>query len=557
MSAAALLMLITSASFASAGQPSPWTCPAGVWAFTGGAPNHPSLTHRPFPNITAPRWALSTDQDGNSIRWVWQSTPVATPDLVLAVGFVSAPNQSPNRPFVFAVSRDTGLIEWATAISPISIQQFFQSSQSSLCIDVRNDAVVSVLGTKVTALRLSDGEQMWQTTLPRNIINATPVVTDDQGPRDRLYITDFDAASGGGSLYCINVDKHCPVTNPWDRGEVVWTAPIFGASGNTPAYLPRRKGGCDRLVVSSAGHFGQAPGRVYAFPAGTDVAPAPLWTTINVLPSGFFGGLNLVARGPSGGMEVLATSYEFYGGLFSANLLRMDAANGTVLGTALVNRSSAIPVLIANRLIATTGGIESSFNLGDTVPTLSLYDMDLLDPPATPTVGSQVWNSALSTWVDLDFDGVIDPGEYFNVGGYTHQPVVSTWRGRNTMAVGSFATGDNPAASNLLAVVDLDLDPSSPSFVQQFVAGAGGSPAVAGPNLYSIGLSGLTAYGPEPERFDVDSDKLINAGDLAKWERGQGSRDINDDGSVTTGDREALVTLLRAGEVSDMLEGRK
>ena len=107
----------------------------------------------------------------------------------------------------------------------------------------------------------------------------------------------------------------------------------------------------------------------------------------------------------------------------------MDANSGTVLGTAMINRSSSIPVLIANRQIATTGGLESAFNLGATVPTLALYDVELLDPPATPTIGSQLWNSALSTWVDLDFDGVIDPGEYFNIGGYTHQPVVSTWRG--------------------------------------------------------------------------------------------------------------------------------
>jgi hypothetical protein len=212
--------------------------------------------------------------------------------------------------------------------------------------------------------------------------------------------------------------------------------------------------------------------------------------------------------------------------------------------------------MLPGGFLTSTGGIEfPPTEPPQTVPTLAMYDTSLFDPPATPTAGSKLWDT-FSTWVDLDFDDTPDPGEYLNLGGYTHQPVASTWRGRLTMAVGAFASGFDPAASNLLAVVDLRKVPTDPEFVEQFVLGSGGSPALAGANLYSIGLDGLCAFGPEPHRFDVNNNDLINAGDLATWERGNGSRDVNDDGLVTLTDRDALVTLLRANEASDMVEGR-
>lgn len=536
---------------------SPWTSPAGVWAFTGGASYHSSLTRRPFPEISAPRWTRFYDDAGNYIRWVWEASAVVTPDLVLALGYVSAPAQPPNRPKVFAFQRDDGSQAWQADLPSISLGQFFQGSQSSLCLDVLNRDVLAVIGKKVVCLELCHGEERWVRELPRNIVNATPVVTDDLGERDRLFITDYDAANGDASLYCINVDEYC-ATNPFQPGDIVWTAPINGGSGNTPAYLPRRLGGQGRVYVASAGHYGLAPGTVYAFPAEGDTTPDPLWSTDNVLPHGFFGGVTVVPTGLSGGTELLVASYAFSGGIYSADMIRIDARTGAVLGAALVNRSSSMPVVIPGGQILTTGGLEG-INPGDTdtVPSLCLYSTSLMDPPASPTTGSLVWNSAIDTWIDLDFDGVMDPGEYLNIGGYTHQPLVSLWKGRPSIAVGSFAPGFSPSAAPSLWVLDLQLNPVHPSFVKDTVTGAGGSPSLAGPNLYSIGSEGLCAFGPEPVRFDVDCDKKVDAGDLAKWDRGQGNRDVNGDGSVTGADRDAVVTLLRANEPADMLEGRR
>ncbi len=559
MFSAIAALTLCCASARAGGQPT-WTSPAGVWAFTGGAPHHPSLTRRPFPEISAARWTRAIDDSGNYIRWVWESSPAVTPNLVLAMGYVSLPSQPPNRPRVFAFERDTGAIAWYENLPTITPGQFFLGSQSSLCLDAKNNSVVAVVGRKVVCLSLDEGEERWTLTLPLNIVNATPVITDDLNGRNRLFITDTDFANGAGSLYCINVDPYCDGLNPYQPGEVVWTAPLNGTSGNSPAYLPRRMGGCGVLYVASAGSYTVAPGSIYAFPVDTDAAPGPLWVTTHSQTSGFFGGVSVAPLGPSGGTELVLTSYAFSGGLFASELFRVSARDGVVLGAARVNRSSAMPIMMPEGLIASTGGLQSLCddpNPIDTVPSMSLYEIALMDPPAAPTTAALRWDTAVSTWVDLDFDGIIDCAEYFNLGGYTQQPLVSLWKGRRSMAVGAFALGYQAAAPDYLTVCDIKLAPSNPAFVKELVPGAGGSAVLAGPNLYSIGSDGLCAFGPEPTRFDVDIDKSINAGDLAKWERGQGNRDINDDGSVTTSDRDALTTLLRANEVSDMLEGRQ
>lgn len=545
---------------AGAGGPPVWTSPAGVWAFTGGAAHHPSTTRRPLPEIAAARWTRAYDDESNYIRWVWEASPVVTPDLVIAMGFVSLPSQPPNRPRVYAFERDTGAISWYENLPTITPGQFFLGSQSSLCLDAEHNAVIAVVGRKIVCLDLAEGEERWITTLPFNIVNATPVITDDLGKRDRLFITDSDFAQGAGALYCINVDAFDTGCNPFQPGDIVWTAPLSGTSGNTPAYLPRRKGGCDVLYVASAGSYSLSPGAIFAFPVGMDTAPSPTWVTTHAQPTGFFGGVSIVPTGHSGGTELVAASYAFAGGIFAGELVRVRAHDGVVLGAAKTNRSSAMPVMLPEGLIASCGGLQSLCddpNPVDTVPSLSLHNALLMDAPGSPTTAAMHWDSAVATWVDLDFDGTIECGEYFNLGGYTQQPLVSLWKGKRTMAVGAFAIGYQPAAPDYLTVCDVKLAPTNPAFVKELVAGAGGSVSIAGANLYSVGTDGLCAFGPEPSRFDIDQDKHINPGDLAKWESGSGSRDVNDDGSITTGDRDALTTLLRANEVEDMLEGRR
>ncbi len=544
----------TSSALAGGSLP-PWTSAEGVWAFTGGAPNHPSLTRRPFPSISAPRWTRPLDDSGNLISWIAQASPVVTPDLVIAVGFVSAPGQPANRPKVFAFNRNSGQTEWVRSLPSLSPGQFFQGSQSSLVLDTRNNRVIAVLGTYVTAMSLYDGDVRWQHQLTRNIINASPVITDDLGCENRLYITDYDAATVGGSLHCINVDPFDVACNPYEQGEVVWSILLNGTSGNTPAYLPRRHGGQGYLYVANAGTYGSSPGSVRAFPVGTYTAPTAAWTTSNCAANGFFGGVNVVPVGPSGRTEVYGVTYEFGGGLFSANIVRLDGATGAMLGTTATNRASTVPIVLPGGFVGVSAGLQSLFALSDTVPTLSMHDTSLFDA-GSPTMGGLLWNSAMATWVDLNFDNIMDPGEYMSIGGYTHQPLVSLWKGHAHMAIGTFAPGDSTVLSSLFQIVDLQAGPLSPSFVFEQVDGAGGSPSLAGPNMYSVGTEGLCAFGLEPARFDIDLDDTINSGDLAKWERGQGQRDIDDDGSVTNSDRDALVTLLRAEEPSDMLEGR-
>ena len=113
------------------------------------------------------------------------------------------------------------------------------------------------------------------------------------------------------------------------------------------------------------------------------------------------------------------------------------------------------------------------------------------------------------------------------------------------MVVG-VAPEDYTQASPELLVVDLTVDPTVPSFVLRRYAGAGGSPAIVGSSLYSVGTLGLVALGPTPADLDVNGDGTVGTGDLYAWERGVGSLDVNTDGTVNAEDRAELISSLRA-----------
>ena len=93
-------------------------------------------------------------------------------------------------------------------------------SWSTPLIDESNERLIVASGETVTAFEAETGVPAWSATLEMDVVNASPLVTSDLGPADRLFLTDADGflTQGGGNLYCINIDPRDAQTNPFDPG---------------------------------------------------------------------------------------------------------------------------------------------------------------------------------------------------------------------------------------------------------------------------------------------------------------------------------------------------
>ncbi|MBX3411039.1 MAG: PQQ-like beta-propeller repeat protein [Phycisphaeraceae bacterium] len=485
-----------------------------------------------LPASLAVRWVSGVDGFGNAITFVPQQTAaVSTADvwgagLVFAAGRVSPPGEPANQHFLFALDRDDGGVRWR---GPVGAPAF--DSNSSPAIDSRRGLVLFASGNTLRAWRLTTGEPAWERTLQRTVVNASPLVTVDRAGRDRVFITDYDGFGSAGRLYCINADVFDAQVNPYQPGEIVWSVVIGGASGNTPAYLPRDAGGMDRVYVASAGRFSLGvPGAVRAY--AIDGAGVPVWERVNPQPHGFYGGVAVAPRetgDPGKPAAVYAASYAFYGGEDSANLVKMDARDGAVMWSVASNRTQSVPVALGAGRVALAGGI----NGFGTSPGLELFEDH-------GTHASLVWR----------LTGVDAPG------GWTSQPLCTRDGGRDVLVVGA-APGASGGVSTRLFVVDLTLHPEEEGFARLLSDGAGSPAALVGGALYSIGPGGLMALGLLRTECDVSGDGAVTLDDLHAWEQGVGERDINSDGSADSEDRAAMIRVLRAGERALLTEGRR
>lgn len=512
---------------------------AGTWPTFAGNNARNAISRHALPSLSDVAWTLQ-QYAGLPITWLPQATPVVSATHVFAIGSTQAVGGT--REFaLFCVSRNTGSVAWRATLPQAPILE----SQSSAAIDFANGTVLVAAGNTLAAFDLATGVQRWSTVSLQPFVNASPLVTDDLGPRDRVFITTYSPGLVPGELLCINIDPFDAGANPWQPGEIVWSVALGNTSGNTPAMLPRRLGGNSLVVVSTIGDAGLAPGGILAFDAGSPVAPAPAWTFANTRPQGFFGGCT-IAIGASGSLEVVAASYAFSGGVTSANTVRLDARTGVLLAETPTNRTNANPIVLPTRRIALATGI-SGFG---SAPSLLWLDSSL--GPA-----AMLWHAARDTWIDADGDGRYDAGEYLRLSGYNTQPAASIFAGRTRLLVPTMQpSGTTINTGESLSIVDPSLTPVQLGFVTQSVALAGGSVALAGANAYSIGSAGLVAFGPVPARFDVNTDSRRNIDDLYAWEAGTGQRDVDNDGVVTSADRDALRALLRSDEPRIMEEQR-
>lgn len=383
---------------------------------------------------------------------------------------------------VVAFSRIDGSVVWSRPVPMAALD-----SWSTPCVDVLHDSLIITAGSRMVCMSLSDGATRWNTGLGRIVVNTSPVVTHDLGPRNRAFITDHSFASGlQGRLICVNTSPFDPVLNPHQPGDIVWTVGLGGqTSGNTPAYK-------DGVVYVSTATGGTTwdQGTILALPADATAAPTPLWVYQHTDPSSFFSGVAIK------GQAIYASTYSFHGGQYSAATVRLDRRTGAQEWSVPTNRTDTVPVPLDSGFVLVSGGVPftSMFPVFGSLPSVQLiYEQ--------PWGGAaRLWDSAMATLDDANGNGTWDDGETFlSVGNWTSQPiVVELPDGRPAAYVGSApdpATGGFYGPGETLNLIDLSKHPTHPDFVIQTSPGCGGSPALVGSELYAAGATGLHALG--------------------------------------------------------------
>lgn len=479
-----------------------------------------------------PMWVRSVDGSGRGITFVGQSSVAVSRTLVCAIG--STGSGQTLQHWCFGISRLTGGMVWA-----VPIARPLLDSYSTPLVDEQRQQVIVTTGRQVVALNLVNGAQRWVLNTVQPIVNASPVITDDLGARNRLFFTDYDGAGTGGSLHCVNIDAFHPLANPYMPGETVWSVVIGGTSGNTPAYAD------GRVYVCTAGEYGFSGGDVRCFDARSTTMPTPLWVTPNPVGEGLYSGPSVAKVN---GVDMLyAASYAFFGTTASANLLKLRASDGAVVWSIPSNRTSTTPVVMPDGRIVLSTGVSGFGSL----PCVQIF-RDL------GSSASMIWDSSIATWIDVNTNGVRDTGEYTRLGGWTVQPALD--RSTNTLFVGVIPTGGSGACASM-GVVALGPSATSAPSIQAFVAGCGSSPVIAGRNVYTIGPTGLHAFGSPPPQGDINSDSRLDEEDLYAFgpmSQAHDPRcDVNADGQITGTDRELLESIVRAGENESLESSRQ
>lgn len=482
--------------------------------------------------LGSPNWVRSTDPSGRAITFVGQSGVAVSRTLVCAIGATGT--GSSLQYWCFALSRVNGAVVWATPIARPLLDSY-----SMPLIDEARHQVIVTTGRQVVSLHLTSGAQRWTLNTVQPIVNASAVLSNDLGISNRLFFTDYDGAGIGGSLHCINIDAFHPLANPFVPGETVWSIAIGGTSGNTPAYSD------GRVYVCTAGEYGVSGGEVKCFDARAQSIPTPLWVTPNPIGEGFYSGPAVTNVGPD--HAVYAASYAFFGTTASANLVKLRGSDGALQWSIPSNRTSATPVVLSDGRIALSTGVSGFGSL----PAVQVF-RDL------GTSALMIWDSSVATWIDSNANGLRDAGEYTRLGGWSVQPALD--RTTNTLFVGVIPTSGSGACASM-GVLALGSSSTSVPQLQTFVNSCGSSPSIAGRNVYSIGPTGLHAFGSPPPQGDINSDGRLDEEDLYAFgplSQAQDARcDVDADGQISISDRELLESLVRAGESKSLESSRQ
>ncbi|MFO0838215.1 MAG: PQQ-binding-like beta-propeller repeat protein [Phycisphaerae bacterium] len=343
---------------------------------------------------------------------------------------------------VVAVRATDGMRRWATDIEPAAFD-----SWSSPAFDVRNQLVLVGSGFTLYALNAADGSIVFQTPLFHPVANASPLVTMNLfkygKPANRAFMSDFDF--GDATLYAINVDPFDSDANPYQLGEIVWTANLGSAGGSTPSYAN------GKVVIADA------DGDVTAYGARSGDLR---WCT-SFSWAQFFGGLSICDD------HAYVASYNFGFGANNSALIKLDLEDGGVDWITACERTDSIPIVTKDRKIYLSCGYDSD---GSAVRVQAYRD--------NGATANRLWDTYVGT------------GGALRVGGWQDQPVIVG----NFLLIGAPAPAGPLAPFTDLFALDLTKTPGAAGFVKTWTTGAGGSVAVTDWRAFSIGVDGLSCF---------------------------------------------------------------
>jgi len=270
----------------------------------------------------------------------------------------------------------------------------------------------------------------------------------------RVFITDYFYGTATGSKL---------YSFDIATGDLAWSKPIGAACGATPAYSAAR------VYVATR------DGVVFGFNA-SDGSEA--WhKDFRTLGEGweqvsFFGGVCCAHS------CVYAASYDF---AEAAKLVKLNAENGSVVWHTPCERTDSIPIAVGTKVFL-AGGL-TGFG---SQPKLQAFN---------DFTAAKLWETTL-------------------VGGWTLQPAYVN----GYLYAGLIPPGATFQPYSQLHVLDVTKKPTEDGFVVSSYELAGGSPALASSNVYSIGAGGIYAFGPRPQGKvvpgDVSGDRCVNVCDL-------------------------------------------
>lgn len=482
------------------------TIGADSWSHYAGDAARQSVASRGPRKLDSAAWSVPLS---SSREFVSRSTPVSADGRVFANAQIYEDGQFVSNALC-AFDATTGGLLWQTEIDADEY-----SSWSSPAIYEQGGSVLIGSGDRVHALDVVTGEILWQTALSRSVVTASIVVSEnlceDDIPSNRAFVTDYGGFGKKAALYALNMDPLDVEKNPFIPGEIVWSVPLPGASGNSPAYLD------GRVFVSSKG------GAVFGFDARDG---EPLWRTdVDAGYGGFFSGVT-VQDG-----AVYAATYDFDGGRNNSGLFKFDAESGAELWAVACERTSSIPVVGSDGWIFLSGGVDG---FGSAVTLQAFRDRS--------EHAERVWD----TWTDTE--GAL------RVGGWTQQPALVD--GRLYLGVPPEGASFDPCTELLL--LNHSHRPNDEGFVVARFAGAGGSCALANGWLYSFGTDGLVAL-VDQILGDANCDGKVDFADIDAFVVAVTSQekyaeefpgcnwlqsDINGDGSVDFDDIDLFVNCI-------------
>lgn len=457
---AVLLPLLAAACAAARAGDCDWTHHSGDVARTGMALRGPAAFNK--------QWAA---QPNTQEQYVHHASPVVFGPRVFVTARVFVQSLHIENVLI-AYDASSGARLWSAPLEPDAFDSY-----ASPAVDRRNASVITAVGFTLSAHDAASGALRWQAPLPKLLVNASPAVTTDLSsggvPANRAIVVDFDGFGSDATLWAINVDPFHPQHNPFEPGEVAWSAPVKGASGNSAA------------CADGAAYFTSTAGVVTACDARTG---ALLWGR-DIVQSGygdvggFFGGVTLTAD------ALYAATYNFYGGSNNSRLFKFRRADGAIVWAVPCERTNSTPVVDAGGRIFLAGGIDG---FGSNVRVQAFQD--------------------LSTFVLPLWDTFAGTGGQLRAGGWTAQPALV----KNRLYVGRPAQGGGFFGPYVeLYALDVTKNPGQAGFVAATYPGAGGNPALARGMLYSLGSNGLTGFSfPAACLADVTGDGMVGQHDL-------------------------------------------